>query len=45
MVVATFLVTIIAFLLSSLSIFHNYRRWQWTMEAAVDDDGCGSGGG
>jgi hypothetical protein len=45
MVVAKLLLAIIALLPSSLPILHNYGQWQWTMEAAVDDDGCGSGNG
>jgi hypothetical protein len=45
-VVGKLVLTIVAFLLpSSLPIFHNYGHWQWTMEAAVKDDGCGGGGG
>ncbi len=45
MVVAKLLLAIVALLPSSLPILHNYRGWQWTMEAAVDNVGCGSGGG
>jgi hypothetical protein len=45
MVVANLLLAIFALLPSSLLILQNYGRWQWTMEAAVDDDGCGGGSG
>ncbi len=45
MVVAKLLLAIVALLPSSLPILHNYGRWQWTMEAVVDDDGCVGGGG
>ncbi len=45
MVVAKLLLAIVALLPSSLPILYNYGRWQWTMEAAVDDNGCGGGVG
>ncbi len=55
MVMGKLLLAIIALLPSSLPILHNYGWWQWTMEAAVDNDGtmvaaaavdnvCGGGG-
>jgi hypothetical protein len=44
MVVAKLLFAIVTLLPSSLSILHNYRWLQWTMEAAVDNNGCGGSG-
>jgi hypothetical protein len=45
MVVAKLQLTILALLPSSLPILHNYGQWQWTVEAAVDNNGCGGSNG
>jgi hypothetical protein len=45
MVVGKLLLTILALLPSSLPILHNYRWWQRTIEAAVENKGFGIGSG